>query len=74
MSSLAVSAPAVNTAATFDPMSIPYIWGAQDARCGLVCVPEMVWVQLRDQREYAAGWASVKGHNDTTRLFLGSVN
>lgn len=54
--------------------SIPFIYGAQDAACGLICVPEMVWVQRRDQAEYAAGWASVKGHNDTTRLFLGGVN
>ena len=74
MTSLAVSAPAVNTAPAFDPMSIPFIWGAQDARCGLICVPEMYFSRSDNKREYAAGWASVKGHNDTTRLFLGGDN
>jgi len=49
--------------------SIPYIWGAQDAATGLACVPEMHWVRRDDQREYAAGWASIKGDNDTTRWF-----
>lgn len=50
--------------------SVPFLWGAQDAANGLSCVPEMQWVRLSDQREYAAGWASVKGHNETTRWFL----
>jgi hypothetical protein len=73
MQILAPAAPAVNHAATIDPMSIPYIWGAQDARCGLECVPEKVFVTRPDQREYAAGWATVAGDNDTTRYFLGGV-
>ena len=72
--SLQHAAPTVNTFVFIVEESIPYIWGAQDARCGHNCVPEMVWVQLRDQRNYAAGWASVKGENDTTRYFLGGDN
>lgn len=54
--------------------TIPFIYGAQDAASGLICVPEQYFVQRRDQRDYAAGWASVRGQNETTRFFLGSVN
>lgn len=58
--------------ATFAPgASIPFIWGAQDASAGKPCVPEMQWIRQRDQRDYAAGWAFVRGHNPTTLYFLG---
>jgi hypothetical protein len=49
---------------------IPFIWGAQDAASGLDCVPEMHFIRYADQVNYAAGWASIKGHNLTTRWFL----
>lgn len=71
MNTLPQVSPIRNTT-TFAPgASIPFVWGAQDATKGLPCVPEMQWVRRSDQRAYAAGWAFVKGHNDTTRYFLG---
>lgn len=52
--------------------SIPYIWGAQDAAAGQPCVPEMQWVRRSDQRDYAAGFASVSGPTMVTRQFVGA--
>lgn len=65
---------AIHKPATFAPgASIPFVWGAQDAAAGKPCVPEMQWVRRNDQRDYAAGFAFVAGHSDTTRYFLGSI-
>lgn len=67
--------PVVTKQLTFEVgASIPFIWGAQDAAAGLICVPEMNWVRSDDQAEYAAGWAAINGHNDTTRQFLSGPN
>lgn len=52
--------------------STPFIFGAQDATAGEPCVPEMFFVRRNDQRDFAAGWASINGHNETTRQIMGS--
>jgi hypothetical protein len=71
MSSLPILPAAVKPLRFVVGPSQAYIWGAEDAAKGLPCVPEMQWVRRADQRDYVAGWASVKGHNQTTRYFLG---
>jgi hypothetical protein len=73
MQILAPAAPAVNKWYVSSG-SIPYTFGAQDAERGEGCVPEMYFTHADDQRDYCVGWATVAGHNDTTRYFLGSVN
>lgn len=73
MQSLSPTAAAVKPIQFPVGASIPFIWGAQDAAAGGTCTPEMVWVRRNDQRDYAAGWASIAGHNETTRWFLGAV-
>ena len=60
-----------NAAPTVNPMSIPYIWGQQDARCGMTCVPEMVFVTRQDQIAYAVGFESVTGRTPTTAQVMG---
>jgi len=70
MNSLAATKSARKPLQFIEGTPIPFIFGAQDAASGLPCVPEMVWVQHPDQVNYAAGWASVAGDNDTTRFFL----
>lgn len=71
MHSLQHATPIVNQNTDISPLSIPYIWGAQDARCGMLCVPEMFFATKKDQREYAAGYESISGPTLTTRQFAG---
>ena len=70
MNSLAATKSARKPLQFVEGTPIPYIWGAQDAASGERCVPEQYFVQRADQINYAAGWASIKGDNDTTRFFL----
>jgi hypothetical protein len=72
MQILAPAAPAVNQWYVSSG-SIPLTFGAQDAERGDACVPEMYFTHADDLRDYAAGYAAVAGHNDTTRYFLGGV-
>lgn len=48
--------------------SVPFNFGVQDALAGELCVPEMYFIHPSDKADYAAGWASICGQNDTTRL------
>lgn len=52
--------------------SLPYRVGADDATQGDICCPEMMFTHPADKRAYAAGYASVAGHNATTRQIMGS--
>ena len=74
MHSLSPAAPAVKPIKFPVGTSIPFIYGAQDAASGETCCPEMFFIHRLDQRDYAAGWASVRGQNETTRYFLGGAN
>lgn len=73
MTSLAVSAPAVNKWYV-STASVPFTFGAQDAENGLSCVPEMYFSHIDDQRDYCAGYRTVAGETLTTLQFLGGVN
>ncbi len=53
--------------------SIPYTFGTADARHGASCVPEVYFTHRADKIAYCQGYASVAGHNITTRFFLGEV-
>lgn len=52
---------------------IPTIFGKQDAQHGASCCPEMYFTHKADMVAYCQGYASVAGHNITTRFFLGEV-
>jgi hypothetical protein len=52
---------------------IPTIFGKQDAQNGASCCPEMYFTHKADMVAYCQGYASVAGHNITTRFFLGEV-
>jgi hypothetical protein len=76
MNILQPAAPAVNTASKWyvSSGSVPFTFGAHDAENGLGCCPEMYFTHGDDQRDYCAGFATVAGHNITTKFFLGGVN
>lgn len=71
MNTLAPTADAVKLHEIPGVVTVAYRWGAQDATAGIPCVPEMYFAAKPDQRDYAAGWASVAGHTDTTRQIMG---
>ena len=51
----------VKTHNTMQPMDIAYRFGAQDARDGDSCVPEMFFTDRARQKAYARGHVSVAG-------------
>ena len=56
---------------TKSALTLAYAWGAEDGAKGIACVPEMQFIKSKDQRDYAAGWAAVRGETETTRHFTG---
>jgi hypothetical protein len=52
---------------------LPRRFGVQDAKHGVPCVPELYFTRHADKVAYCQGYASIAGHNQTTRQFLSEV-
>lgn len=56
---------------TMHPLDIAYRFGAQDARDGDSCVPEMLFTDRERQQAYARGHVSVAGWTLLSASILG---
>ncbi len=49
--------------------TIAFTFGQADANSGKPCVPEMIFIQRRDQAEYAKGYEAITGPTFATAQF-----